>query len=414
MKIILSVLLICIGAVTVSAADKPFAGTFANEELTVRIIPIGDAFSGEFKLAGQTFPLTAQESEKTLRGKFKSEEGAFDFTAVLNENILTLKTEDTTYKLIRRPTNPLAGKPSPLAKTDETSSTSTNVLSAMPAWKVYKHATGLSMAYPPDWQLKPFPQGLQLIPPDAGSNEKGPTEAYLVFAESAEGIATAEDPRVLAYIETQLLQVAPFFRRSGDVEKIRAGTAPGICAIWEGTNPDGLKVQAQTLSTILKGYGISVVALGETGRIKSREKTIRTIFASFAAGAAEKDPHLVGTWKFWSYSASADGKFGTERSRMMTLQSDGTVLWKGRSESSGSVSGRDYLGNETFSGGVAGQTGSADRGFWSAGEGKLYVRWQDGSTGEWSYRLGGVPGNGRLFLQTADQKKPDEWVQAGP
>ncbi|MDB6041123.1 MAG: hypothetical protein JWM99_4964 [Verrucomicrobiales bacterium] len=414
MKIVLSVLLICVAAVTTAAADKPFAGTFANEELTVKIVATDDAYSGEFKLAGQTFPLTAQASENTLRGKFKNEEGTFEFTASLNENILTVKTDDTTYKLTRHATNPLARKPSPLTKKEESSSTSTNALSAVPAWKVYKHPTGLSMSYPPDWQLKPFPQGLQLIPPDAGSNEKGPTEAYLVFAESAEGISTAEDPRVLAYIETQLLQVAPFFRRSGEVEKISAGTAPGIFVIWDGTNPDGMKVQAQALSTILKGYGISVVALGETARIKSREKTIRTIFASFAAGAAEKDPQLIGSWKFWSYSASADGKFGTERSRFMTLQSDGTALWKGRSESIGSVSGRDYLGNETFSGGVAGQNGSSDRGFWSAGDGKLYVRWQDGSTGEWSYRLGGVPGNRRLFLQAADQKKPDEWVQAGP
>jgi hypothetical protein len=77
------------------------------------------------------------------------------------------------------------------------------------------------------------------------------------------------------------------------------------------------------------------------------------------------------------------------------------------------VSGKDSLGNQTFVGGVAGQSENGDRGTWTAGNGKVYVQWQDGSTGEWSYRVGGLPGNRRLFLQDANQSKPDEWVEAG-
>jgi len=164
----------------------------------------------------------------------------------------------------------------------------------------------------------------------------------------------------------------------------------------------------------MKGYGISVVALGETARVKSREKTLRGVFASFAAGAGEKDPQLVGAWKNWSYKSSADGKFGSESTRWMSLQADGTALWKSRGENSGTFSGKDSLGNETFSGGIAGQSSDSDRGTWSAGEGKLYVQWQDGTLGEWSYRVDGAPGNRRLFLQSAGQNKPEEWVQAGP
>ena len=115
----------------------------------------------------------------------------------------------------------------------------------------------------------------------------------------------------------------------------------------------------------------------------------------------------------WSYTSSADGKLGTERTSFVVLQADGNVLWKTQSESSGSVTGRDSLGNEKFSAGWAGQGENSSQGTWSAGDGKVYVRWQDGTLGEWAYRLSGAPGNRRLFLQAADQKKPDEWVEAG-
>ena len=418
MKTLRCVLLFWAVLFTGVAADQPFAGSFSNDELTIKLVTGDAGYEGEFKLAGQTFPLSARSSGNTLRGKFRSSEGSFDFTGVLEENTLTVKTEDTLYKLTRRAINPLAKKANVTPKNDASNDASAvaipNGPSGVAVWKIYKHPTGMSMSYPPDWQLKPFPQGLQLIPPDAGSNEKGPTEIYLVLAESAAGITTAEDPRVVAYINAQLLQIAPFFQRVGEIEKIRAGAAPGIVVTWDGTNPDGVKVQAQSFSTIMKGYGISVLALGEASRVKSRGGILRGVFASFAAGAGEKDSQLVGAWKFWSYSSSADGKFGSERSRWMSLMADGTALWKARSESSGTLSGRDSLGNETFSGGIAGQSGDADRGTWSAGEGKLYVQWQDGSLGEWSYRVGGMPGNRRLFLQSAGQGKPEEWVQASP
>src|SRR5213076_3196951 len=100
------------------------------------------------------------------------------------------------------------------------------------------------------------------------------------------------------YLETQLAQVAPFLQRQGEVEKIRAGAAPGILVRWEGVNPDGLKIEAQAFAAILKGYGVSIIALGDVKQIKAREKILRGVFASFAAGAGQKDPQLVGGWKF--------------------------------------------------------------------------------------------------------------------
>jgi hypothetical protein len=60
---------------------------------------------------------------------------------------------------------------------------------------------------------------------------------------------------------------------------------------------------------------------------------------------------------------------------------------------------------------VAGTGSDADTGAWSAGDGKLFIQWKDGSIGQWDYTISGVPGNRRLFLK-GNQNKPDEWVEA--
>jgi hypothetical protein len=235
----------------------------------------------------------------------------------------------------------------------------------------------------------------------------------LVIAEAAEGVTSPEDPAVAAFLDQQLRQIAPFLRRTGDIEKMRAGAAPGVLLRWEGANPDGMKVTAQAFAAVLKGFGVALVAMGESGQIAARDKTLRGIFASFAAGEGQKDPQVVGTWKYWSYSSSALGGFSTERTRFMTLQADGTCLWSSRSESSGSARGTDSLGNETFRGGLAGASGGNDQGTWSAGDGKLYVMWQNGSLSEWTYQVSGTGGNRKLLLRAGDQQKSDEWLEEG-
>jgi hypothetical protein len=270
------------------------------------------------------------------------------------------------------------------------------------------------MSYPPDWQLREHPQMLQIVPPDAASNADGPTEAYLVLAEAAEGVTSAEDPRVVQFLEAQLGQLMPFLRRVGETEKIRAGAAPGILATWEGDSPKGLRVRAHAFAAVLKGYGVALVGLGEKKQITAREPTLRGIFASFAAGEGQKDPQLVGTWKYWHYSSSALGGYSTERTRFLALRADGTCAWSSRTDTSASLRGSDSLGSETWTAGMAGTGGDSDRGTWSAGGGKLYIMWQNGSLSEWTYNVSGQPGGRRLLLKGGDQAKPDEWMEQTP
>jgi hypothetical protein len=409
-------------------AQNPYLGRFKGGSLTILIQGNADQFQGTLEMGANRYPFTARTVDGRLKGAFQSDGDSFDFEAKLQDSVLLLTSSGTTYRLEREPAkNPLAQgpRPNPLAQPPKLAEHKTEVSPAQtnqpaqpaggpgggPVWKEYRHPTGLRLTYPPDWQLRPLPSGLQLIPPDPGSNADGPAEVYLVAAESAEGVTSIEDPRVLAYLDLQISRLAPFLQRAGPGEKIPCATAPGLRAQWEGKNVKGLSVQAQGFATILKGCGVVLFALGEQARLKTRDAALRKMFSSFAAGEGQKDPQLVGKWQFWSYTSTSDGSFGTERSRVMALKSDGTCAWFSRSESSGTFKEKDSLGDSKWVAGVAGSGSGADTGAWSAGDGKLFIQWKDGSIGQWDYTLSGVPGNRRLLLK-GDQKKPDEWVEA--
>ena len=85
--------------------------------------------------------------------------------------------------------------------------------------------------------------------------------------------------------------------------------------------------------------------------------------------------------------------------------------WSSRIESRASLRGKDTGGNETWTADYAGVGGDSDRGTWSAGNGKLYAMWQDGSLSEWRYRVTGQAGGRRLLLKASNQQQPDEWME---
>ena len=278
-------------------------------------------------------------------------------------------------------------------------------------WKIHQHATGLSVRYPSDWQLRELGTALQLLPPDVVSNAAGPTEVYFVLGQGAQGIVSPDDPRVVQYFNQQIAQIAPFLVPSSEPEHLRPGAAPGIRLAWAGTNPMGMAVRANLFVTILKGYAVGVLALGDKSRVSGRDATVREIFYSLAAGAGQKDPVVVGAWRFWSYKGSSDGRFGTTTDRRFVLQPDGSCAWTSSGESSGTFKGTNSLGENTWTGGVAGQSGGGvDRGQWSAANGELYVLWSNGNSSKWNYQVTGVPGNRRLLLKGA-QGQPNEWVE---
>jgi len=442
------------GTPATAVTGGAFVGTFKSNELTLIVRPEGNDYKGTLKLGEQTFPFTAAAVNGTMHGTFTSGNDRFDFQAVAQGNKLQLTTGETEYLLDKqgapaaknplakpKSANPLdkpkpakapgstspkngtpapAKSPAPAKATVHTGPVVASNTNAQPiggpgqnaSWKIFKHPIGLSVRYPPSWKFEALPDGSghQLTPPDVAKVDGGPSEAYIVLGAAAEGITSVEDPRVAPYVEQQVAQLLPTMQRVGEVQTLRSGSQPALSIGWEGQSPSGQKMRAQVLTTILKGYAVTIFSVGVKDKIAARDKTIREVFASLAAGAGQKDQQLVGTWKFWSYKSSADGKFGTETTRFFRLLADGTCAWTNNSESAGNFTGKDSLGNTTWTAGVAGQGGNADTGTWSAGNNQLYVMWKDGSSSAWGYQVGGAPGNRRLMLQGVG-KKPDEWVE---
>ena len=226
-------------------------------------------------------------------------------------------------------------------------------------WKTYKHPVGISLRYPGDWTLQEVPGFIQLISPEVQKSAQGqPTELYIVSAEQAGRISSLDDPRLISALGSSMTQMFPFLQRDGGMERIKAGNVSGIMLTREGTNPQGMKVRGQLSATILKGFSLSVFAIGSEDVITARQQTVREIFSSFDAGAGERDPQLVGEWQ---------GGLRADLEVRYTLGADGTLTKVARS--------LDTDDQETM------------RGTWSAGDGRFFVLWENGSTDDVAYEV---------------------------
>jgi len=230
-------------------------------------------------------------------------------------------------------------------------------------WKTYKHPVGLSLKYPGDWTLQEGPGFIQLISPEVQKSAQGqPTALSLVSPEQAGRISSLEDPKLISALESSMTQMFPFLKRGGGTERIKAGNASGIMLTREGTNPQGMKVRGQLSATILHGFSLSVFAIGSEDVLTARQQTVREIFSSFDAGAGERDPQLVGVWQTALPDGGASG-----RSSRYTLGADGALTKVTRDDQDDST--------ETM------------LGKWSAGEGRLFVLWDNGTTDDVAYEV---------------------------
>ena len=226
-------------------------------------------------------------------------------------------------------------------------------------WKTYKHPVGIRLRYPGDWTLQEVPGFIQLISPEVQKSAQGqPTELSIVSAEQAGRLSSLEDPRLISALGSSMTQMFPFLQRAGGMERIKAGNLSGIMLTREGTDPRGMKVRGQLSATILKGFSLSVFAIGSEDVMTARQQTVREIFSSFDAGAGERDPQLVGEWQ---------GGLRADLEVRYTLGADGTLTKVARS--------LDTDDQETM------------RGTWSAGDGRFFVLWENGTTDDVAYEV---------------------------
>jgi hypothetical protein len=218
------------------------------------------------------------------------------------------------------------------------------------------------------------PGFIHLISPEVAKSAQGqPTELYMVAAEQAGRISSIEDPRLIRALESSMTQIFPFLQRVGDMSRIKAGNVSGIMLTREGTNPQGMKVRGQLSATILKGFSLSVFAIGSEDVLTARQQTVREIFSSFDAGGEERDPQLVGLWQS---GLRDDGV--SDRSSRYTLEADGTLTKVTRLQIIVDAPGVS-LGTDD-------QTETM-RGTWSAADGRFFVMWENGSTDDVAYEV---------------------------
>lgn len=199
------------------------------------------------------------------------------------------------YKPAYKPvTNPAAPQRAGHRRTGGTAVASGGPAAGASNWKIYKHAVGISMRYPSNWKLHQAGEALQIIPPDVLMVGGQAREIYVAFADGGSGVTSAGDPRVVQLLDQKMQGFAPFLQRTGEPQSASAGTLPGIKVTWEGTNPAGMQVLAHMYVVIMKGYGVGVLAMGDSKRIAARETTVRAMFSSLAASSESRDARLAG------------------------------------------------------------------------------------------------------------------------
>lgn len=158
--------------------------------------------------------------------------------------------------------------------------------------KTYQHPAGLTFRCPDGWTVEQHEEFLQLVPPNPAWTAEGPAELYFVIAENVaeEGVQRPDDPRVVAYLGTQIRSLAPTVQRVGQTSFIETSGGRGAVLDWEGKSPQGTTVRARGFVSIANGHALALVGIGFEDRLAARDSHMRQVFASFAFGTGPGGP----------------------------------------------------------------------------------------------------------------------------
>jgi hypothetical protein len=161
----------------------------------------------------------------------------------------------------------------------------------------------------------------------------------------------------------------------------------GVELNWEGTSPRGDLVHARAFVTIMMDRGISLIGIGFKDLLRARDEDLRRIFSSFGFGAGENDPTVVGSWRLASTSAiDNQSPFESAWSRTqavsetettLDIRADGTCSWN--SKNTMIVGAGDVWLEDNSS--------STSQGRWNAGDGIIYIIWDDNTVRDCAYQI---------------------------
>ncbi len=359
------------------AVSFSFKGTASGETAEGEMTMAGDAVKLFFKATLTSDGLTMKIAEPDDNGKaLWAEADTIAFKRLAGEPVKAEK--------------PVGGK---LAKYSKTP------IDVLKSGKEYTHASGGKFRYPAGWKITEGDGFLELTPPDAAEGER-----ILILGDKAEGATDPSSPEIVAYLDEQVRGSLPTMKRVGPVEKAVAGSGKGAFLVWEG-DVNSVSAQVRGYVTILKGYGIALVAAGPKASVEKRDKQLREIFYTFGWGQGKTDARLVGTWKHWAYAAAS----GRESSATCVLGADGRFSYSSSSEMAANYKGTNQYGDQTAWGAMYSRSGDGWGGTWTATGDEITLNFEDGSSQTFDYVFKQEGANTFLVTYGSDRSKPMEW-----
>ncbi len=388
------------GPVNPLAQRDPWSGTWRNEQLSVVLERHGQGWRGTIVMGADSMPCEARAAgERRLEGAFVVQGTRFPFQATLDGDALVLTSDGESYRLQRerpanplgqgrppQPANPLAGGASPGTPPGDGGKGDGLLGGDVPAdWATWRHPLGFTLRHPPTWRPQETEAGLAFVAPDALKDAQGqPLELLLLNAVAAEGVRQPDQPEAVAFLDQQLQGTFPFLRRQAAPVVRTVGGRRVAELTWTGKNPLGRDIKAVAQLVIVDDQGILCLLVGDATRVGERLETARRLFGSMSKGKAQTDARLVGTWRHEKHTFS--GTFSSTSIRTIELRADGTCL--DHAQTLAGMDHKDSGGNQTGRTDVD-SGGSARRGQWAGGGGKLLMSWADGGSEEYTIELSG-------------------------
>lgn len=409
-----------------AAKADVFAGTYADERLTVLVSGRDGNYTGAMLIANQLYPFTARAvAAGGIAGTLAAGRRSFAFDAALAGDVLTLRSGGAQFQLKRRRPAAVSGNPLEGGAAVATETGGGGEAGVKPGFKLHKHAIGFALQVPETWKVTEAPGGLLLTPPDVKQEAWGPAENFVVTGAPAEGIDNPADPGIVQYVQNALAQTLGSPLRSvGKVESFQAGPHKAAAMTWKGTFQNGARFRTRAYVVMIDGHGVSLSYVGSTLALKRRDPVLREIVATFSSSQPQSqapaqaadapatsggaDPRVVGRWYRSVYRRSVlSGGISTSFHQTMLLAPDGKLSWVDQSVISGSQPSTQSSSGWTFSGIPE---SSVHRGTWSASGNTMNMKW-DGGSATYDLHVQGSAGRREMLLTPRAGGDKELWTE---
>jgi hypothetical protein len=293
-------------------------------------------------------------------------------------------------------------RPAQTATTAEPTVKPTEEDDARKGWKLYSSALSkLTFRHPPDWRVEMSPSGLLIVPDDFDQSR----EMLFGLGAPAGGETNAAAAQVQQNLDALVRAQAPMLRRTGRPTPIQTDGGSGASYSYSGTLPDGRKAVCLMLVRILDDESAVLGIIADEARTGQRSPVLQEIFGTIAArnpseqpGGAIGDRRLLGMFQGEVLNSNTEGIYMNTQ-LVYAFGADRRVYFG--AQSMFTASKRDY--NDDLVWTASGGTDESVRaGTWTAENGLLSIRWDDGEFSTFAY---GFEPDGSLVLRNPYTKE---------